>query len=49
MQRVLSTLLSREVKDPRVGNVTVTAVNVAPDMSQRARLLRALRRQAHAR
>ena len=33
MQRVLSTLVSREVRDPRVGNVTVTAVNVAPDMS----------------
>ena len=33
MQRVLSTLVSREVRDPRVGNVTFTAVNVAPDMS----------------
>ena len=33
MQRVLSTLVSREVRDPRVGNVTLTAVNVAPDMS----------------
>jgi ribosome-binding factor A len=33
MQRVLSSLVSREVRDPRVGNVTVTAVNVAPDMS----------------
>ena len=33
MQRVLSTLVSREVRDPRVGNITVTAVNVAPDMS----------------
>jgi ribosome-binding factor A len=33
MQRVLSTLVSREVRDPRVGNVTITAVNVAPDMS----------------
>ena len=33
MQRVLSTLVSREVRDPRVGNVTVTAVNVAPDLS----------------
>jgi len=33
MQRVLSTLVSREVRDPRVGNVTVTSVNVAPDLS----------------
>jgi ribosome-binding factor A len=33
MQRVLSMLVSREVRDPRVGNVTFTAVNVAPDMS----------------
>jgi ribosome-binding factor A len=33
MQRVLSSLVSREVRDPRVGNVTITAVNVAPDMS----------------
>lgn len=33
MQRVLSTLVSREVRDPRVGNVTVTSVSVAPDMS----------------
>jgi ribosome-binding factor A len=33
MQRVLSTLVAREVRDPRVGNVTFTAVNVAPDMS----------------
>jgi ribosome-binding factor A len=33
MQRVLSTLVAREVRDPRVGNVTFTAVNIAPDMS----------------
>ncbi len=33
MQRVLSTLVSREVRDPRVGNVTFTSVSVAPDMS----------------
>jgi ribosome-binding factor A len=32
IQRVLAALLAREVKDPRVGNVTITAVNVAPDM-----------------
>jgi ribosome-binding factor A len=33
MQRVLSMLVAREVRDPRVGNITLTAVNVAPDMS----------------
>jgi ribosome-binding factor A len=32
IQRVLAALITREVKDPRVGNVTVTAVSVAPDM-----------------
>lgn len=33
LQKVLAELISREVKDPRVGSVTVTAVKVAPDMS----------------
>jgi ribosome-binding factor A len=33
MQRVLSTLVAREVRDPRVGNITLTAVSVAPDLS----------------
>jgi ribosome-binding factor A len=33
MQRALSELVSREVKDPRVGSVTITEVKVAPDMS----------------
>jgi ribosome-binding factor A len=33
MQRVLSELIAREVKDPRVGNVTITAVDVATDLS----------------
>jgi len=33
MQRVLSTLVAREVRDPRVGNITLTQVNVAPDLS----------------
>ena len=32
IQRVLSELIAREVKDPRVGNVTITAVSVASDM-----------------
>jgi ribosome-binding factor A len=32
IQRVLAALLARAVKDPRVGNVTITAVSVAPDM-----------------
>jgi ribosome-binding factor A len=34
MQRELAVLLSREVKDPRVGPVTVTQVTLAADMSQ---------------
>ncbi|HMA12680.1 MAG TPA: 30S ribosome-binding factor RbfA [Steroidobacteraceae bacterium] len=33
MQRVLAELVSREVKDPRVGPVTVTQVALAPDLS----------------
>ena len=33
MQRVLAALIAREVKDPRVGNVTITAVSVAADMA----------------
>jgi ribosome-binding factor A len=32
LQRVLAEVISREVSDPRVGNVTITAVDVAPDM-----------------
>jgi ribosome-binding factor A len=32
IQRVLSEVIAREVKDPRVGNVTITAVVVAADM-----------------
>ena len=32
IQRVLAALIAREVKDPRVGNVTITGVRVAPDM-----------------
>jgi ribosome-binding factor A len=30
---VLSELISREVKDPRVGSVTITAVKISADMS----------------
>jgi ribosome-binding factor A len=33
MQRALSELISREVKDPRVGSVTITEVKIAADMS----------------
>ncbi len=29
---MLSEVIAREVKDPRVGNVTITDVSVAPDM-----------------
>ena len=32
MQRVLSEVIAREVKDPRVGNVTISAVDLAADM-----------------
>jgi ribosome-binding factor A len=31
LQRVLAELIAREVKDPRVGNVTITGVRLAPD------------------
>ena len=33
MQRVLAELIAREVKDPRVGSVTITQVRLVPDMS----------------
>jgi ribosome-binding factor A len=33
LQRVLAELISREVRDPRVGSVTITSVEVVPDMS----------------
>jgi ribosome-binding factor A len=32
LQRVLAELIAREVKDPRVGNVTITSVRLAADM-----------------
>ncbi len=32
IQRVLAELIARQVKDPRVGNVTITAVSLAGDM-----------------
>src|ERR1700757_1936620 len=32
IQRMLAGLIAREVKDPRVGNVTITAVSMAADM-----------------
>jgi ribosome-binding factor A len=33
LQRVLAELITRGVKDPRVGNVTITAVSLLPDLS----------------
>lgn len=33
IQRALAELLPRTVKDPRVGSVTITAVEAAPDLS----------------
>ena len=32
LQRVLSELLRREIRDPRVGSITITAVRVSPDL-----------------
>ena len=32
MQRELATMISREVKDPRLGFVTITGVNVTRDL-----------------
>lgn len=32
LQRSLAELVSREVKDPRVGNVTITRVEITPDL-----------------
>jgi ribosome-binding factor A len=32
LQRALAELIVREVKDPRVGNVTISAVDLAPDL-----------------
>jgi ribosome-binding factor A len=34
MQRVLAEMIPREVKDPRVGPVTITQVALVPDLSQ---------------
>lgn len=33
LQRVIAELVSRGVKDPRVGMITITAVKLAPDLS----------------
>ena len=33
LQRVVSELLRREVRDPRVGSVTITDVRIAPDLA----------------
>lgn len=32
LQRVVSELLRREVNDPRIGSVTITAVQISPDL-----------------
>jgi ribosome-binding factor A len=34
LQRVLSTLISRDVRDPRVGAVTLTHVQLTPDLRE---------------
>ena len=33
MQRELADLLARELRDPRVGMITITSVDVSPDIS----------------
>ena len=38
LQRVVAELVSREVRDPRVGKVTITAVDATPDLAE-ARVL----------
>ena len=43
MQRALAELLPREVKDPRVGSVTITAVTLARGHERGAGLLPAVR------
>jgi ribosome-binding factor A len=32
LQRALADIIARDLKDPRVGNVTISAVDLAPDM-----------------
>jgi ribosome-binding factor A len=32
LQRALAEIIARDLKDPRVGNVTISAVDLAPDM-----------------
>jgi ribosome-binding factor A len=46
IQRELSELLQREVRDPRVGMITITAVDVSPDFSH-AKVLFTTLSQAH--
>ena len=48
IQRELMTLLREEVKDPRVGRVTVTHVEVTSDMSHAKVLVTDLAGRAHA-
>lgn len=46
MQRELSQLIQREVKDPRVGLVTVTAVEVSRDLSNAKVFITVMGREA---
>ena len=43
IQRELTELLRRDVKDERIGNVTITAVDVTGDLRTRARALPGVR------
>jgi ribosome-binding factor A len=47
IQRILSELIRREVKDPRVGAVTITAVEVSSDLSHAKVYLSSWEGQAH--
>lgn len=46
MQRELSQLIQREIKDPRIGLVTVTAVEVSRDLSNAKVFVTVLGREA---
>jgi ribosome-binding factor A len=45
IQRELSELLQRELRDPRVGMITITAVDVSPDFSHAKVFFTVLERQ----
>ena len=48
IQRELAQMLRDEVKDPRVGRITITAVEVSPDLSHARVFITALAGSEHA-